>query len=153
MYTGKQTNKKFSWCTLLWWPGTEPTVSSRSTCTFLCLGSGSPLVGKTCLTHALPESLDRVIAGKLLSRNLSSAARPSVCCRSPAAEGAALKGAVVKNPLPMQETWVWSLGWEDLLEKEMATHSSTLAWRSPWTAESGGLKSMGSQSDTTNHAE
>ena len=45
----------------------------------------------------------------------------------------------------MQETWVQSLGWEDLLEKEMATHSSTLAWKIPWTEEPGRLQSMGSQ--------
>ena len=45
----------------------------------------------------------------------------------------------------MQETQVRSLGWEDTLEKEMATHSSTLAWRIPWMEEPGGLKSMGSQ--------
>ena len=43
------------------------------------------------------------------------------------------------------EMWVWSLGWEDPLEKEMATHSSILAWRIPWTEEPGGLQSMGSQ--------
>ena len=43
------------------------------------------------------------------------------------------------------ETWVQSLGWEDLLEKEMATHSNILAWRIPWTEEPGGLQSMGSQ--------
>ena len=45
----------------------------------------------------------------------------------------------------MWETWVQSLGWEDPLEKEMATHSSVLAWRIPWTEEPGGLQSMGSQ--------
>ena len=45
----------------------------------------------------------------------------------------------------MWETWVWSLGWEDPLEKEMATHSSILAWRIPWTEEPGGLQSTGSQ--------
>ena len=45
----------------------------------------------------------------------------------------------------MQETWVRSLGWEDPLEKEMATHSSSLAWRIPWTEEPGGLQSTGSQ--------
>ena len=53
----------------------------------------------------------------------------------------------VKNLLVMQETWVLSPGWEDPLEKEMATHSSILAWRIPWTEEPGGLQSMGSQSD------
>ena len=56
----------------------------------------------------------------------------------------------VKNPPAMQEMWVRSLGWEDPLEKEMATLSSTLAWRIPWTEEPGGLQSMGSQeSDMT----
>ena len=43
----------------------------------------------------------------------------------------------------MQETWARLLGWEDPLEKEMATHSSVLAWRIPWTEEPGGLLSMG----------
>ena len=47
---------------------------------------------------------------------------------------------VVNNLLAMQETWVHSLGWEDLLEKGMATHSSSLAWR--MTEESGGLWGM-----------
>jgi len=42
----------------------------------------------------------------------------------------------------MWETWVRSLGWEDLLEKEMATHSGTLAWKIPWTEEPGRLQSM-----------
>ena len=45
----------------------------------------------------------------------------------------------------VQETQVRSLGWEDPLEKGMATHSSILAWRIPWTEEPGGLQSMGSQ--------
>ena len=45
----------------------------------------------------------------------------------------------------MQETWVQSLGWEDPLAKEMATHSSTLAWKIPRTEEHGGLQSTGSQ--------
>ena len=52
---------------------------------------------------------------------------------------------MVKNPPAMQETWLRSLGWEDPLEKEMATHSSILAWRIPWT-----VWSIGSQElDTT----
>ena len=45
---------------------------------------------------------------------------------------------LVKNPPAMRETWVQSLGWEDLLEREMATHSSILAWKIPWTEEPGG---------------
>ena len=51
----------------------------------------------------------------------------------------------VKNLSAVQETQVRSLGWEDPLEKGMATHSSILAWRIPWTEEPGGLQSMGSQ--------
>ena len=52
-------------------------------------------------------------------------------------------GSVVKNLLAMQETRVQSLGWEDPLEKEMATHSSVHVWRIPGTGEPGGLLSMG----------
>ena len=55
-------------------------------------------------------------------------------------------GSVVKNPLPVPEMQVQSLGQEDPLEKEMATHCSILAWRIPWTEEPGGLQSMGLQS-------
>ena len=52
---------------------------------------------------------------------------------------------MLKRLPAMWETWVRSLGWEDLLEKEMATHSSTLAWRIPRMEEPGGPQSMGSQ--------
>ena len=52
---------------------------------------------------------------------------------------------MVKRLPTMQETWVQSLGWEDTLEKEMATHSSILAWKIPWMEEPGWLLSMGSQ--------
>ena len=45
----------------------------------------------------------------------------------------------------MRETWVQSLGWGDPLEKEMATHSGILAWKTSWTEEPGGLQSMGSK--------
>ena len=56
----------------------------------------------------------------------------------------------VKNPPAMQETWVQSLGQEDPWEKELATHSSTLAWKIPWAEEPGRLQSMGcKKSDTT----
>ena len=50
----------------------------------------------------------------------------------------------------MQKTWVWFLGQEDPLEKEMATHSSVLAWRIPWTEEPGGLQAMGLQESDMN---
>ena len=56
----------------------------------------------------------------------------------------------LKHLPAMWETWVRSLGWEDPLEKEMATHSSILAWRIPWTEELGGLQCMGrKESDMT----
>ena len=54
-------------------------------------------------------------------------------------------GSAVKNPPVMQEVWVRSLGREDPLEKEMATHSSILAWRIPWTEDPGEPQSIGSQ--------
>ena len=60
---------------------------------------------------------------------------------------------LVKNPPAVQETqetWVPSVGWEDPLEEEMATHSSIVAWKISWTEEPGGLQSMGcKESDTT----
>ena len=51
----------------------------------------------------------------------------------------------VKHLLAVQETWVRSLVWEDPLEKGMATHSGTLAWKIPWTEKPGRLQSIGSQ--------
>ena len=59
--------------------------------------------------------------------------------------GASLVAQRLKHLPAVRETWVRSLGWEDLLEKGMATHSSILAWRIPWTEEPGGLQSTGSQ--------
>ena len=56
-----------------------------------------------------------------------------------------LVAQTVQHVSTMRETWVRSLGWEDPLEKEMATHSSTIAWKIPWTEEPGRLQSMGSQ--------
>ena len=61
------------------------------------------------------------------------------CCK------ASLEAQMVKNLPALQETQVQSLGQEDPLEEEMATHSSILAWRIPWTEEPGGLQSMGLQ--------
>ena len=63
-----------------------------------------------------------------------------------------ISGSGAKNPPTVQrdmEMWVQSLGWEDPLEKGMATHSSILAWRIPWTEEPGGLQSMESQKSQT----
>ena len=58
---------------------------------------------------------------------------------------------MVKNPLVEQETPVQSLGWEDSLEKEMATHSGILVWKILWTEEPGRLQSMGSRKSRTGH--
>ena len=58
---------------------------------------------------------------------------------------ASLVAQTMKILPTMQETWVQSLGHENLLEKGMATHSSILTWETPWTEEPGGLHSMGSQ--------
>ena len=58
---------------------------------------------------------------------------------------ASLVAQAVKNPLVTQQTWVRFLGWEDPLEKRMATHSSILAWRIPWTEEPGQQQFMRSQ--------
>ena len=58
-------------------------------------------------------------------------------------------GSVVKNPPAMQEMSIRSLGQEYPLEKEMATHSSVLAWRIQWTEEPGGLQTMGLQKSRT----
>ena len=58
---------------------------------------------------------------------------------------ASLVAQMVKRLPTMRETWVRSLGWEDPLEKEMATHSSILAWKIPWTGDPGRLQSIQSQ--------
>ena len=58
---------------------------------------------------------------------------------------ASLAAQMVKNPPAMQETWIRSLGWEDSLEKGVATYSSILAWKIPCTEEPGGIQSSGLQ--------
>ena len=63
--------------------------------------------------------------------------------------GASLVAQSVKNLPRVQETWVRSLGREDHLEKEMATHSRILAWEIPWTEKPGGLQSVRSQNSQT----
>ena len=59
--------------------------------------------------------------------------------------GTSLVAQMVKRLSTMWETWVQALGWEDPLEKEMAIHFSTIAWKIPWTEEPGRLQSIGSQ--------
>ena len=65
-------------------------------------------------------------------------------CKSLYHNRASLVAQSVKNLPAIQETWVQSLGWEDPLEKEMATHSSILAWKISWTQKPGELQIMGS---------
>jgi len=60
-------------------------------------------------------------------------------------KGASLVAQIIKSLPAIRKTWVPFLGWEDPLEKEMATHSSIVAWRIPWMEEPGRLQSMGSQ--------
>ena len=64
-------------------------------------------------------------------------------------DGASQVAKTVKNLSAMQETWVRSLGREDPLQKEMATHSSILAWEIPWTGEPGGIVHRVAELDTT----
>ena len=78
--------------------------------------------------------------------------RAGVCLptqHKPYFQGASPGGSMVKNPPDNAKTWLRSLGQEDPLEKEMATHSSILAWEIPGTEEHGGLQSMGLQKSQT----
>ena len=84
----------------------------------------------------------------LLLPSLEDHPNPGIKLRSPALLADSLPSSLVaqmvKRLPTMWDTRVQSLGWEDLLEKEMATHSSTIAWKFPWTEEPGRLQSMGS---------
>ena len=75
----------------------------------------------------------------------TSANREDICYIIIIQNPASLVAQIVKNPPAMQENWVRSLGWEDPLDKEMATYWSILAWRIPWTEESGGLQFLESK--------
>ena len=99
------------------------------------------------LNQAASIQLDDSSKGLLGHVTFAEASRPS---RPPwqlhwHCQQASLVAQTVKNLSAMQETRVHSLGWEDPLEKEMATHSSIPAWRIPWREEPGGLQFMGSQ--------
>ena len=80
--------------------------------------------------------------------------KPSILAKDPQHSSTGINkilpgGSVVKNPFATQEICVWSLGQEDSLEKEMATHSNSLAWEIPWTEKPGGLQFKGSQKSQT----
>ena len=81
--------------------------------------------------------------GKVSLFTLKLSAKLLVCL----SRGTSLMTQMIKNLCTIQETWVWSLGWDHPLEEGMATHSSTLAWRIPWSEEPGRLQSMGWQRD------
>ena len=87
----------------------------------------------------------REVKWKLLSRVRLFVTLWTEEYQAPLSMRASLVAQRLKRLPAMRETWVWSLGWEDPLEKEMATHSSILAWKIPWTEEPGGLQSTGSQ--------
>ena len=107
-----------------WEPGSEG-VGSRGRCT---------LCGIWCCWHCLSWELDFSWLFICHQHGRTSSISTS-----------SLVAQRVKDLPAMRETWVWSLGWEDPLEKKMATHSSTLAWKIPWTEELGRLQSIGSQ--------
>ena len=95
-------------------------------------------LGLTGLFSLLSRGLSRVFSNTTVRNYQFFSAQSSLWPTSYMAQ-------MVKNLPAMQETWFRSLGWEDPLEKGMATHSSILAWRIPWTEEPGRLQSMGSQ--------
>ena len=93
------------------------------------------LVKESCLDPTFPLNAQKHMVDTLANTLVLGMAR----------EGTPVAQAV-KNLPSMQETWVRSLGLEDILAKGTATHSHILAWRIPWTEKLGGLQSMGSQS-------
>ena len=95
--------------------------------------------------HQLPETISGLQSLKYLLSGPSWKKFANLWLKTEAYFGASLVAQTVKNLPAMLETWVQALGQEDPLEKGMATHSSILAWRSPWTEEPGGLKSMDAQ--------
>ena len=106
----------------------------------------SPLVLPPVSVPPQPMSLGHVCGegeGRMLLE--SSTQTSEKCCWEVACNMGSPRGSVVKNPPALHEMWVRSLGWEDPLEKEMATHSSVLAWETLWREEPGGLYFMGLQ--------
>ena len=92
----------------------------------------------TSLISLLSKEFSRVFSNTTVQKHQFFGAQLSLL-------GASLVAQRLKRLPGMRETWVRSLGWDDPLEKEMATHSSTLAWRIPWRKEPGRLQSMGLQ--------
>ena len=99
----------------------------------------------SCLPHQIPSSLRAGLVYSAYLSNLELGRASTERSLVKYWEGASLVAQMVKRLPAMRETWVWSLGWEDPLNKEMALHSSILAWRIPWTEDPGRLQSMQSQ--------
>ena len=120
------------------------TPYSQSSLPCLCLLACFPFFHKTHLTLLFSRW---VMSDSLQPRGLQHARLPcpSISPRICSNSWASLVAQMVKRLPAMGETWVRSLGREDSLEKDMATHSSALAWKIPWTKESHRLQFMGSQ--------
>ena len=111
---------------------------------------GSRFTADEDCSHEIKSGL--LLGGKAVT-NLKNALKsrditlPTKVCivKAMVSPGTSLVAQTVNHLPTMRETWVQPLGWEDLLEKEMATHSSILAWKIPWMEEPGRLQSMGSQ--------
>ena len=137
--------------------GHLPTWGVHLSVSYLCAFENGSSYGDSYIYYCGQESLRRngvaIIVNKrvqnaVLGCNLKSDRMISICFQSAAVLLTSLVAQMVKRLSTMRETRVQSLGWEDPLEKEMAIHSSTFAWKIPWTEEPGRLQSMGSQSRT-----
>ena len=106
--------------------------------------SGYMLVTKTPVTAYLSLDLRVYVLPVQIARE-TGIGDQNISFNDGMARLESLVAQTVKNPPAIQETWGQSWGWEDPLEKRMATRSNILAWRIPWTEEPGGLQSMGSQ--------
>ena len=113
-------------------------IEASKGCVCVGVGRGSSYFQVPCNTSFYNSGLQLYDLRQILLGGLSFL----ICKRG---LGINLVAQTVKHLPAMQEAWVRSLAWEDPLEKEMATHSSTLAWKIPWTEEPCRLQSMGSQ--------
>ena len=136
---------------LSWWPGLQSWEGRTDSTTSAPVaaeqarrdGGGFPL--SFCSSPHFPAPAPAPAPAPSNLRCTLHNALPQIFPTTLAIRWASLVAQRLKHLPTTQETWVRSLGWEDPLEKEMATHSSSLAWRIPWTEEPGGLWSTGSR--------
>ena len=127
-----------------WWVRTLCSVPRGSVFRLTSHCTGSLVKAGPCLLRGPPSPAQEALKNPFLNDHAGAA--PSILGRKiTSVINVSLVAQSVKNSPAMQETRDRSLGQEDLLEKEMATHSLILAWRIPWTEEPGGLQSMGLQ--------